>query len=307
MNLDECIEKFSAHLRRNNYSIKTIDAYLFDLSKFRDFVILKDTVNDYSVNSINSSIIKDWLDFNFNKGISSRSVARKVATLSSFFKFLFFENIVSQNPCDRIRPPKVIKKIPSSLSQDEVRQLINAVPSVSKNYLRDRSILILLYSTGIRVSELTSLKIHNFSLDNRTIHVTGKGGKERIIPLTYVAYNSLLDYLSEMEKNRKSASISRVSLFTRHFLLDQRSLTPRIVYYVVQKYSLLSGINIRVHPHLLRHSIATHLVENGCHIDAVQKTLGHENLSTTTIYLKTSSRFLRSEHKKHNPTDSLLK
>lgn len=304
MNLTDCIDSFLSYLLRMGYSQKTIDAYEFDIHKFVDFVEsnLKTSAEEIRIDDINRGVIVLWSNYCLKKGISHRTFSRKIATIKSFFKYLIRENITQNNPAELINLPKIPKTAPKSLSQDEIRQLIDAPAPDKPNYLRNRAILLLLYSTGLRVSEIVSLKVQQIILDQQAILIKGKGAKERILPLTGSTYSALIEYFAWRETELPETMTGKAPAFITP---KGKSLTVRMIQYMVEKYGLDAGIMTHIHPHLIRHSIATHLIEEGCNVESVRQTLGHEDLATTSIYLKTSQKYLRQEHKKFNPTDRL--
>lgn len=296
---------FLASLRRGGYSNRTVSAYAFDIDKL--FVFISELYNkscqDIYIDEITRDDLRSWIDSCITAGNTPRTVSRKVATVKSFFGHLIKENLLDENPASMVVIPKTPKRLPSSLSQDEILQLLSAPDMNSPDFLRDRAILAMMYGTGLRVSELVTLKMGNIHLDARTVRLEGKGAKDRILPLPDTVHSALLNYFSK----REEACPDSVSPKSWAFITRRgNQMTVRMIQYMVQKYGIAAGIASHVHPHLIRHSIASHLVEEGCHIEAVRQTLGHEDLATTSIYLKTSSKFLRTEHDKFNPANRLM-
>ena len=233
-------------------------------------------------------------------------MARRIASIKSFFKYFYQEKFIESNPTDRIRIPKVPKRAPSSLSQDEVRQFIAAPSPGDKDFLLNRAVLVLMYSVGLRVSELASLRVENINLERRIVVIPGKGAKERIVPLQDPVIDVLLSYFDEREKLYPESMAPKNNAFLKPSASGLVPMNVRRIQYLVEKHGKIAGLSTHVHPHLLRHSIATHLIEEGCSVEAVRQTLGHEDLATTSIYLKTASKFLKDEHNKHNPVSNLL-
>ncbi len=304
MTLNTALDSFLSDLRRRGYSSRTVDAYAFDLRKFIDHVsqIRNLSPDNIPVEGIQVGDIRNWADSCLGKGNTPRTLSRKIATCKSFFKYLVFEEIIKENPTLRVSIPKTQKKPPSALSQDEIRQLIAAPEADDPNRLRDRAILFLLYSAGLRVSELTTLKMEQVLIERHAIRVHGKGAKDRLLPLTDSARSVLIDYFLDREKKLPKSIDPKSPAFVTE---KGNQMSVRMIQYMVKKYGRKAGISLHVHPHLIRHSIATHLIEEGCDVEAVRQTLGHENLATTSIYIKSSSKFLRDEHKKFNPADRL--
>jgi len=306
MTIDKAVEEYLANLRRKGYSAKTINAYAFDLDKFVKY--LNETIEirtcETAVNDIDKKIVQGWIDYYLEKGNKPRTIARKIATCKSLFKHLEKEEIIKENPITNVSLPRISKKPPAALSQDEIRQILAAPDPENKNFLRDRAILLLLYSAGLRVSELISLKREQIMMDRQSIRIHGKGSKDRILPLADTTRKAINDYFLERDKILPNSHDPRSPAFVTP---SNKPMTVRMVQYMVHRYGLDAGIPFHVYPHLIRHSIATHLIEEGCNVEAVRQTLGHEDLATTSIYLKASSKYLRDEHKKFNPTDNLLK
>jgi len=298
------VDEFLANLRRKGYSKKTIDAYSFDLGRFGEFIEDEkgEGADKIEIGSIGKDIIRRWIDRCLENGNTPRTISRKTATCRSFFKFLIEEDIIKVNPSENIPIPRTPKKVPASLSQDEIRQLICAPSPEEPDYKRNTAIIMLLYSTGIRVGELVSLKMEQVMLETQSIRIKGKGAKERVIPMTDSSRRAVLEYFVQREKDDpRNAHPKAPAFITR----KGKPMTARMIQYMVQKYGREAGIITHVHPHLIRHSIASHLIDEGANVEAVRQTLGHEDLATTSIYLKTSSRFLQKEHRDHNPADRL--
>lgn len=305
MTVDSARDLFLAALRRGGYSSRTVSAYEFDLEKFTVFITMLHNLSreNMYINAVSRDDIRSWVDSCITTGNTGRTISRKVATIKSFFGHLVEDDILKDNPADKVAIPKTPKRLPSALSQDEISQLLDAPCTDSPEYFRDKAILAMMYGTGLRVSELVSMKMGNIHLDSRTVRLEGKGAKDRILPLPDSVHSVIIDYFSHREESDpESVSPKAWAFITRR----GKKMTVRMIQYMVEKYGKEAGIASHVHPHLIRHSIASHLVEEGCHIEAVRQTLGHEDLATTSIYLKTSSKFLRAEHDKFNPANRLV-
>jgi len=276
-----------------------------DLEEFRDF--LRQFEKDNSpllseeVKKIDKMVLRRYLSFLHRKNRKS-SVSRKLSTLRSFFKYLIKEGIVSSNPAKNVSTPKVEKPLPSTLSVDEVFRLIDSPKETEskkrsefskKGIQRDIAILELLYSSGLRVSELVGLNISQLDLDLGLVRVMGKGRKERIVPVGKKACEALKDYLKERGKIN-----GEDPLFINK--MGQR-LSSRSVGRLVKRYSLISGIFRKVTPHSLRHSFATHLLDGGADIREIQEMLGHSSLSTTQRYIHISLGKLMEVYDKAHP------
>ncbi len=271
----EFIEKFSRYLAvERNLSPHTLRNYLSDLTQFFDFLNSKG--EGVNITKIDVLVIRSYLAF-LHKRCRRASIARKLACLRTFFKFLLREGKIGQNPAKMVYTPKQERRIPSFLSVDEMFRMLEAPSQSTLVGLRDKAILEVLYSTGIRVSELVGLNIEDLELSEGLIKVKGKGRKERIVPIGKKAIYYLRRYLERIkERKGELGGKDAVFLNLRGQRLGQRSIS-RIVY----KYSVVSR---SVTPHSLRHTFATHLLDAGADLRAIQELLGHKSLSTTQKY-----------------------
>jgi integrase/recombinase XerC len=284
-----------------NASPHTCRAYERDLEEFEDFLknlgMSLSTGQDIEFGKVDRLIIRRYLSFLHRKNRKS-SIARKISTLRSFFKFLVREQLVTSNPVKSVSTPKVEKPLPTTLTVDEAFRLME-IPveksrlRVEKKGRRDRAILELLYSSGIRVSELVGLNLNQLDLDLGIVKVMGKGRKERIVPVGSKAVESLKAYLG------KRAGLSgEEPLFVN---LKGERLTARSVGRLVKEYTKRSGIFRRISPHTLRHSFATHLLDAGADIREIQEMLGHASLSTTQRYTHLSPGKLMEVYDRAHP------
>lgn len=287
------INQFIQYLTsEKNASPNTCRSYLRDLEELRNFI--RGAGTDTSplmikeIQKIDKLLIRRYLSFLHRKNRKS-SVSRKLSTLRSFFKYLLREGIVSSNPAKKVSTPKVEKLLPSTLTVDEAFRLIESpklkgnenVSKFSKEgVLRDIAIMELLYSSGLRVSELVGLNINQLDLDLGLVRVMGKGRKERIVPVGRKAIDALKIYLKE----RKDVDGGDPLFINRR----GGRLSARSVGRLIKKYSLVSGIYRKISPHTLRHSFATHLLNGGADIREIQEMLGHSSLSTTQRYIHLS-------------------
>ena len=251
-------------------SPNTVASYCSDIQKFLASC-------EVSVDKVQPDDILQYLST--SKKVSERSQARLLSALRSFYDWMQIDGYMSENPCDRVEMPKLGVYLPSVLSEEEVEALINSVDCSDWMGFRDKAILEVLYGCGLRVSEAVGLRISGLYLDEGFIRIIGKGNKERLVPLGELACNAVREYLdvrplpgdSESSDllflNRFGKSFSRVSMFK-----------------LIKKQALIAGISKEISPHTLRHSFATHLVENGADLRVVQEMLGHESITTTEIY-----------------------
>jgi integrase/recombinase XerC len=289
--MNELLESFIKHLSdERNYSEHTVKAYRGDLENFRNFLLKEEKkVEDADVATINA-----YVSTLYGKN-SPASVERKISAVRSFFSYLVRKDIVAQNPAKLVRTPKKEKHLPVFLSVDEVFNLVNVKdPEQSPLRLRDRAILELLYSSGLRVSELAGTTLADLSMGEAIIRVRGKGNKERIVPVGSKALSALGDYLDIREKLKPASD--RIFLNSRGGGITTRSLAR-----IIKKYGLVSGISKNVSPHVLRHSFATHLLAGGADLRAIQEMLGHASLSTTQRYTHLSVERIMEVYDKTHP------
>jgi integrase/recombinase XerD len=289
------LDDFSRILKiERNYSNNTISSYMSDLKSFDNF-LKKNRIDFKKLNNKHTKLFFRDLS---KKKFSPRTIKRKFSSLSSYFNFLRDRRIIRDNPMNGVFTPKIPKILPEILTIEEINNIFLAAES-SKNKilsLRDRCILEMLYSSGLRVSEVCELKINNIQFDLDLIRFFGKGNKERIIPLTYYARKWLKKYLSESRKILSSRS-KRSSNYV--FLSNNGlSLTRMAIWLSVKKYVNSAGVLKKISPHTFRHSFATHLIDGGANLVEVQALLGHADISTTEIYTHLSREFVESEYMK---------
>jgi len=283
------IDKFINYLKvEKNASEHTIKNYAIDLDAFSLFLGEKD------VSEVDHLVLRRFLAEMRSKSYSKRTIARKLASLRSFFKFLFREGYIKSNPVTAISSPKLDKKLPKFLDVDKVTKVILKPDTNTEQGLRDRAILETLYSTGVRVSELVGLDSADIDFISGVIKVLGKGSKERMIPIGEEALNAIRRYNGKKDKEEKA----RDAVF-----LNNRGgrLTDRSIRRILDKYIKSCAIEEKMSPHSLRHSFATHLLDRGADLRSVQELLGHMNLSTTQIYTHVTIDRLKSVYDKTHP------
>lgn len=240
---------------------------------------------------------RNYLNFLYQRGLKKSTVSRKISALRSFYNFLLDDKIVDNNPFVSLPAPKQEKPLPGFLYENEMTTLFDSLDKDSKMYKRDLAILELFYATGIRASELLTLKPSNIDFNHQLIKVMGKGGKERILPFGEPAKEALNDYIDSNAEAIEKAE----SLWINH---RKGPLTGRGLRYVIDMMVKRSASSRHVHPHKIRHSFATHLLNNGADLRAVQELLGHESLSTTQRYTHISKEQLRKTYLKHHPANN---
>ncbi len=289
--MNKLLESFINHLSvERNYSEHTVKAYRGDLEDFRDFLVKKEkTFNLTDVKTMNA-----YVSSLYRKN-SPASVERKVSAIRSFFSYLVRKDILTVNPAKSVRTPKKEKPLPVFLSVDEVFSLLEAKSGGEETLsVRDRAILELLYSSGLRISELADVTLDDLSIKQALIKVRGKGNKERIVPIGSKALSALDRYLRVRERLRPSSD---------HIFLNFRGgrITTRSLARIIKKYGLISGTPKNVSPHVLRHSFATHLLAGGADLRSIQEMLGHSSLSTTQKYTHLSIEHIMEVYDKTHP------
>lgn len=275
-------------------SVETIRAYNADLWHFNRFL----EEGKIEFDAANNLVIRRYLAMLREHRYERSSIARKLASLRSFFRFLLKGGKVSSNPARLCRLPRVEKRLPVVLDEKEVSNLL-ALPDVSNpNGLRDRALLELLYSAGLRISEVFNLDLRDIDLFSGIVQVRGKGKKERLAPIGSYAQRALVEYLEARSIPLGRNGDDRQPLFCNRF---GRRLSMRGIRRIVEKYARLSGITKAISPHTFRHSFATHLLDRGADLRSVQELLGHENISTTQVYTHVSIRRLKEAYDKAHP------
>lgn len=283
------------------YSPHTIRNYASDLGQFYDFVSGEKGIEtfEFDICSINYTLIREYLGRLFDT-CTRTTIARKLSTLKSFFRYLELRGLCIKNPASNINTPKLEKRIPVYLSIDEIFALLSQPEGDRGLGLRDLAIMELLYSSGIRVSELVFLNVEKLDLESRLVKVLGKGGKERIIPFGKRALAVIKEYLKNTEKIRKKKGydILKGPLFLNY---KGERLSSRSINRIIKKYLMSSGIMTNISPHSIRHTFATHLLDSGADLRSIQEFLGHASLSTTQKYTHVSIDKLMEVYDKSHP------
>ena len=276
-----------------NLSQNTLESYKNDLNKFRNFL----EKNNKSVLKADHFLILSFLSFLLDKGISSKTVSRNISSLKSFFKYLISVEHIKINPMLNIDAPKSGLFLPTTLTVEETQQILDAPNELRPIEMRDKAMLYTLYATGMRISELISLNMHNVDLTRGSVQVIGKGGKERLIPLTNDAIAMIKKYLSNArDKLSKGKDHNNIFVSTHGKQISRHSFWHRIKAYLKKV-----DVKKEVHPHTLRHAFATHMLNNGADLRSVQLLLGHSDLATTQIYTHVAQAEVKNLHKKHHP------
>ena len=296
MNWQSLLKDFKNFLKfERNLSENSTQSYIQDLQKLIKF--LSDNNINKKISEINSNVIREFV-YQQTKLIKPSSQSRLISSLKNFFDYLIIEKIIFINPINSIQYPKIATKIPETLSTQEIDKLIGYLKKSKKNSLRNCTILEVLYSCGLRVSELTNLNISDIFFDDFLIKILGKGRKERFVPMSKIVKDMIKDYLNSERFN----TITKKGFEDILFLNNRGEKLTRVMIYTILNIAKKgTGIKKKVSPHVLRHSFATHLIENGADISSIQHMLGHTNVSTTERYLHVSKEHLVETIKRFHP------
>ena len=294
--LIDAIESFIITLdKERNFSLHTIKAYKNDLNRFNSF--LNQGTSIIILKKINRNDIRKFLSDEYDNNFTSKTVARRLATIKSFFKNLVKTELIEENIAIHINSPKVAKKLPSFINKSLIDVLMNSPSLDTLIGVRDRSVLELFYSTGMRLSELVNINIGDFHLNKKLLRVIGKGKKERMIPYGRAAESAIEHYL-KMRNISFNPVFAKTPLFVNS---KEKRISTRTIQRRMNNYIKLVADGKRVGPHLLRHTFATHLLDNGADITAVKDLLGHSSLSSTQIYTHVSIEKLKKDYTQAHP------
>jgi integrase/recombinase XerD len=297
MKWDAYIKGFGSYLRlERSLSANSVEAYLHDIRKLEQFLLLqKAEITPLQVELRHLQAFLQWIS---ELGMTATSQARILSGVKAFFRYLIMENLLNDNPATLLEAPRTSRKLPDVLSVQEIDQLIQAIDRSKPEGERNRAMLETLYSSGLRVSELVGLKISNLFLDTGFMRITGKGDKERLVPIGSVAQKHIELYRDTVRCHIKPVKGQEDILF-----LSQRGkgISRIMVFTIIKRLAIISQIRKQISPHTFRHSFATHLIEGGADLRAVQEMLGHASITTTEIYTHLDRDFLRSEIIRFHP------
>jgi integrase/recombinase XerD len=288
-------EQFQDYLSyERGLSSRTVTAYARDLGRWRAFVVGSGVTDPADVTPRQ---MREWIFSLKDGGLAATSIRRAQSAIRTYFGFLLAEGVVAADPTDRLEAPRISRKLPEFLTLEEVDRLLDAPDPAKKLFWRDRAILELLYATGMRVSELVDLPLSALDLEDGFTSIFGKGSKERLVPVGEPALRALGRYLRDVRPELdRGRGAGRVFLNARG-----RPLRREAVWAIVKDATRRAGITKRVSPHTLRHTFATHLVEGGADLAAVQELLGHADIATTQIYTHLDRDYLRDVHRRYHP------
>ena len=296
MKWDKLLNDFKNYLKiERNLSINTIESYLFDVKKLVNF--LKSSKIKIKPEELTETIAKEFI-YDLSKKVKSPTQARIISGLRRFYDYLILEDIIVTNPIQNIETPKIGINLPVTLTIQEIDNIISSIKLTAKTGVRNIAIVELLYSCGLRVSELINLKISDLFFKESLIKVTGKGNKERFVPISTQAQLYINNYIKDIRCFKKIKKNFEDTLF-----LNERgsSLSRVMIFIILKELSISSNIKKKIGPHTFRHSFATHLIENGADLITIQNMLGHENITTTERYLHVNKKHLIDSMMKFHP------
>lgn len=289
--MEELINKFIEYLIIDKkYSENTIKSYNNDLKKFNNYFENK------SINKIEESNIKNYIKYLKQENNDNRTISHNISTLRSFYKFLLIEKIIKNNPMEYIEQPKLKKTLPKTLTIEEIDKLMDIKLKDAFSY-RNKAMLELMYSSGLRVSELINASIHDIDTSNCIIRIMGKGSKERIVPLGDYAIKYIEIYLREYREKLTKRELNDYLFLNNH----GKKMTRQGFFKILKQLAKEKGIKTDFSPHTLRHSFATHLLNGGADLRSIQEMLGHESISTTQIYTHVSKEKLKENYDNFHP------
>ena len=289
--IEELINKFIEYLIIDKkYSENTIKSYNNDLKKFNNYF------DNKSINKIEESNIKNYIKYLKQENNDNRTISHNISTLRSFYKFLLIEKIIKNNPMEYIEQPKLKKTLPKTLTIEEIDKLMDIKLKDAFSY-RNKAMLELMYSSGLRVSELINASIHDIDTSNCIIRIMGKGSKERIVPLGDYAIKYIEIYLREYREKLTKRELNDYLFLNNH----GKKMTRQGFFKILKQLAKEKGIKTDFSPHTLRHSFATHLLNGGADLRSIQEMLGHESISTTQIYTHVSKEKLKENYDNFHP------
>lgn len=290
----DIINRYNTYLRLEKaLSANSIDAYLTDLDKLIRFVESEGLKFD----EVSYENLQQFVAQLHDVGIHPRSQARIISGIKSFYRFLFLDGYITVDPTELLETPKIGLKLPEVLSVNEINDILDSIDHSVPEGHRNRAMLEVLYSCGLRVSELINLRFTDIYIDEGFIKVEGKGGKQRLVPISDIAIREIKNYLYDRNTVVVKKGFEDVLFLSRR----GTSLSRIMVFHIIKQQAELAGITKNVSPHTFRHSFATHLLEGGANLRAIQEMLGHEKITTTEIYTHIDRQFLRKEILEHHP------
>jgi integrase/recombinase XerD len=280
-------------------SLKTVGAYLSDIKNFAHFLSQNDEkIDDEALKNATLPDFQNYLHQLYNEKVKASSQARAVSSLKAFYRFLQYEKIIEHNPTELLEAPKIGRKLPDILSVTEIETIIASIDLSSNEGHRNKAIIEVLYGCGLRVSELINLKLSQLFFRDNFVRIIGKGDKERLVPIGETAQKAVIHYMEGLRSKLKIKKGMEDVLF-----LNRRGakLTREMIFMMVKETAQIAGIQKNISPHTFRHSFATHLIEGGADLRAVQEMLGHASITTTEIYTHLDTDYIRSAIAQFHP------
>ncbi|MEM6359439.1 MAG: site-specific tyrosine recombinase XerD [Bacteroidota bacterium] len=297
MNWDQYIKQFKNYLRlERSLSDNSVEAYIHDVVKLKQFMELSNaSISPLQVESVH---LKDFLEYINDLGMTAHSQARIISGLKAFYKYLIYDELIDKDPTQLIEGPKLGRKLPDTLSYEEIVKLLEGIDHSKPEGQRNRAILEVLYSSGLRVSELVNLRLSNVYEDIGFLRIIGKGDKERLVPIGKDALRYIKIYKEEVRVHLNVAEGHSDFVFLNR---RGKQLTRVMIFTIIKELAKKVGLNKTISPHTFRHSFATHLIEGGADLRAVQEMLGHESITTTEIYTHLDRDYLRQVIQEFHP------
>lgn len=292
--MELCIQLYKQYLKlERSLSPKTVEAYLHDIEKLNDFLGGRKKLEDVKLEDL-----QDFLASLYDDKISARSQARIISGLKSFYKFMLFDHKITHDPTELLDAPKIGRHLPEVLSIPEIEAILNGIDLSKPEGHRNKAIIEVMYGCGLRVSEVVNLRISNLYFRDNYIRIIGKGDKERLVPIGQTAQNAILLYMEGVREHIKIKKGEEDFVF-----LNRRGarLTREMIFMMIKQAVEVAGITKTISPHTFRHSFATHLVEGGADLRAVQEMLGHESITTTEIYTHLDRSYIKSIIEQYHP------
>jgi len=295
--MQERLEEFLHHLRLSQgLSQNTLESYRLDLKKYFKYLKKK---NISALKEVRPDNISEFILILYRKKLASTTISRNLSAIKSFHRFLLNDDYSDSNPAETIDSPKIGIRLPHTLTPDEMKKILEQPFAENDLGKRDKAILEFLYATGVRISELLNFKREGFLPEVSLVRIIGKGNKERFVPIGKKGIKAVRDYLNDSRPYLAKPWSEDIMFLNRR----GKKLSRMGAWKIIKRYILLTGIKKRVTPHTIRHSFATHLLEGGADLRAVQEMLGHADISTTQIYTHIDREFIKQEHRDHHPRE----
>ncbi len=297
---EQHIKHYSNYLKlERSLSVNSVEAYVHDVELLHQFMAMKHS--QVTAMKVTAKHLQEFLQYINELGMSAHSQARILSGIKGFYKYLLFEELVEKDPTDLIEGPRLGRKLPDTLSYVEIEKLFQAIDQSKPEGGRNRAMLEVLYSSGLRVSELVELRLNNVYADIGFLRVIGKGNKERLVPIGRDALKYLKIYIDEIRGRAPHKPPQKG--FESYVFLNRngKKLTREMIFMIIKDLALQIGLNKSISPHTFRHSFATHLIEGGADLRAVQEMLGHESITTTEIYTHLDRDYLRQVIQEFHP------